>query len=155
MIIQPVSWLPLDVSAKVVVEMRNSPSPNVHLAHPRPVPLSDILKPISDAFGIPVIPYAEWVAALEHSVEASSSAPGVESALRANPASKLIDFFRGGLIQDDPDAPTREAMGLPFLQLDEAKRSSETLRDANLKQLSAVDVERWLSYWRSKGFIAN
>jgi hypothetical protein len=71
-------------------------------------------------------------------------------AIRSNPALRLIDFFRGASMGVDLD---KEAMGLPRLSLDQAKKASQTLRDENLSQIGVEDVNQWLRYWKSIGLL--
>jgi hypothetical protein len=140
-----VEWVPSVAAAKAVTEMRCSSAQIVHLAHPRPVLWSTLFEAFSDTLNIRLVPFSEWLARLERSREALTTASAEEEAkaIRNNPALQLIHFFRA--------VYSKEATGLPSLSLDEAKKASETLRDDNLCPLSVVDVELWVSYWRRTG----
>ena len=129
--------------------MRRSSAQVVHLAHPRPVLWSTIFEAFSTILNIPLVPYTEWVARLEKSGEvlATASAEEEATAIRNNPALRLIEFFRGISMDVDPS----KEMGLPSLSLDEAKNASKTLRDEKLCPLSVADVKQWISYWRGTG----
>jgi len=140
-----VEWIPSAIAVKAVAEMRCSSAQIVHLAHPRPVLWSTLFEAFSEILNIPLVPFAEWLARLEKSREALATASTEEEAkaIRNNPALQLILFFR--------DVFSKEAMGLPSLSLDEAKKASETLRNENFCPLSVADVELWVSYWRRTG----
>lgn len=150
---KPITWIPSAIAAKVVAEMRISAPQVVHLTHPRPVLWSTIFKVFSSALNIQLVSYAEWLARLEisASVNSSSSAELEADTIRSNPALRLINFFRG--VSMDLDS-SREALGIPMLSLDEAKKVSSTLQGGNLRELGTEDVLRWLGYWRSSSFLS-
>lgn len=138
---QPVAWLPSDVAAKALIDMRCSPPGFLHLAHPCPVRWSTIAQYMSEALGgLPIVSYSEWLELLEHNLDVGDS----------NPASRLIDFFRAASMDADD---SKEAMGLPRLELVNAREVSRTLKDETLRQIGKEDVERWLSYWRDVKFL--
>lgn len=120
--------------------MRSSPSGFLHLAHPRPVRWSDMAQHMSEALRLPLVPYSDWLERLERNLDVGGD----------NPASRLIDFFRTASM-DGGDS--KDAMGLPRLELVKAKGGSRTLNDDTLRQIGKDDVDRWLSYWRSVGFV--
>ncbi|KAJ6459713.1 hypothetical protein C8R47DRAFT_1028048 [Mycena vitilis] len=81
------SWVPIHLAAKSLVNMRNSDDRYLHLSHPQPMPMADILSPISNALGLPLVPYSQWLDSLE-------AAAAQESAASTNPGVRLVDFFR-------------------------------------------------------------
>ncbi|EGN97840.1 hypothetical protein SERLA73DRAFT_109083 [Serpula lacrymans var. lacrymans S7.3] len=135
---QSVAWLPMDTAAKAVVEMRDSNTTFVHVAHPKETPWSTIFAQFSTSLDLPLVPYKKW---LECSEDASLRSGGADA--RENPASVILDFFRAG------------AMGLRRMSMEEAKKASPTLGDTTIRPLGASDVDLWLSYWRKSGFISN
>ena len=137
---QSVAWLPSDVAAKALMDMRRSPPGFLHLAHPRPVRWSAIAQYTSEAVGLPIVSYPDWLELLEHHLHVGDS----------NPASRLIDFFRTASMDGDD---REEAMGLPRLELVHAQEVSHTLNDENLRQIGRDDVERWLVHWRDVKFL--
>ena len=140
------TWFPAYEAAKAFAEMRYSPEPILHLVHPRPVYWRTLLEPIAQELGVPLVPYAEWLAKLEGSVE-HGSAEEVE-AMKANPALRLLPFYKA---QAETMTADREAMGLVFISTEKAVRVSESL--AKLPQLDAERARMWLAAWKRSGFI--
>ena len=149
LIAQSVSWIPVDVAARVIFEMRNSSAGHLHLAHPRPVSWSTIMTPLADKLGLPVIPYDDWLARLVKSGE-GLSADGEVEAMKENPALKIVDFFREmGAAQG-----VRGSQGIDItLDTSEAERVAPSLSAERLPQLSGEDVDRWVGYWKGVGFL--
>ncbi|TCD61564.1 putative NRPS-like protein biosynthetic cluster [Steccherinum ochraceum] len=139
---QVVSWIPADKAAQALVEMRNSKYPILHLSHPRPVPWSNIISPISRALNLPVVPYAEWFAKLQKSGEGLSAQMEAE-ALKNNPALGLLPFFSSVNTQ----ASSGEAMGLRSMETTKAQEVAVSLSENTLPRLSEADVLKWLAYW--------
>lgn len=148
--LQVVSWLPLHVAAAAIIDFRNSKAQTVHLAHPNPVPWTDVFGPIAAALRVPLIPYADWLARLEADL-ADKSRTEAEAAMN-NPALHLISMFRpfrdGGVKTE-----AREAMGVPLLQTTEAVKASPALRRQNLAPLNAKDALAWVKFWKSAGLL--
>ncbi|KAM5543040.1 hypothetical protein V8D89_003424 [Ganoderma adspersum] len=144
-----VAWVPAYEAARAFTEMRHSSEPIVHLVHPQPVPWHTLLAPIAQELDVPLVPYAQWLVALEGSVE-RGSAEEVE-AMRLNPALRLLSFYKaqtettGGTLE-------REAMGLVFIATDKAVRVSASL--ARLPQLDGERAMMWLAAWRKAGFLS-
>lgn len=103
----------------------------------------------SQALNIPLVPYAEWLKRLEHSAAVSDN--DSPARLQNNPALAILDFYQSSSIDREEG---REAMGLPMLSLDLAKKASPVLRSESLSQLGPSDVHSWLGYWRSVGFLS-
>lgn len=126
--------------------MRNSHYPVLHLAHPRPVSWSTIIKPLARALSLPLVPYTEWVLKLEESLGGSAhdDARDEVERMKVNPALRILDFFRGGMLAGDA---SREAMGMPELSLERAVEEAEALGERALPQLGEKDALSWLAYW--------
>lgn len=120
--------------------MRSSPKSILHLVHPRPISWHDLVVPIAQELGVPLVPYTTWLAALERSAE------GSEDAARENPALRLLDFFRS-FAQGNEKPP----LGLWQLATKQAVDASETL--LRMPQLEESDVRRWVAAWRTSGFL--
>lgn len=124
----------------------------MHVAHPKPAQISDIMRPIATALDLPLVPYAEWFKRLEEQSarvargELSSSAV-LEAGIR------LLEVYRMPL--SSGDALRRlESFGLiALLGVDETVQQSKTLGAVDLHQLGAQDVDSWLRYWRESGFL--
>jgi hypothetical protein len=122
----------------------------VHLAHPKPVPWTDLFSPIAAALGVPLVPYADWLARLEVDL-ADTSRSEVEAATN-NPALRLISMFRP-FQQGSVTTGGREAMGVARLQTTEAVKASPALRPENLAPLGAKDALAWVKFWKSAGLL--
>ena len=133
---QAISWLHTDVAASAVLDMLGSDRPVLHLVHPKPVDWSLISTTASALLKVPSIPYVEWLSRLERAHKDSMSDP---DALEKNPALKLIDFFSG-------------MKNSVVLRTDQAVEVSSRLKAA--KALKGDDVEKWVAYWQSLGFLA-
>ena len=120
--------------------MRSSPEPILHLVHPRPVSLKSLFAPIAEELGVTLVPYGEWLSALEAVAESDPEAA------RENPAVRLLAYFRA-------TAPTNTKTSRGLYQLDTAKAvaASETL--ANMPELGEADAKRWVAAWRASGFL--
>ncbi|PIL34373.1 hypothetical protein GSI_03148 [Ganoderma sinense ZZ0214-1] len=143
-----VTWFPAYEAAKAFTEMRHSPEPIVHLVHPRPVSWQSLLEPIAKELNVPLVPYTQWLSALESSVE-HGSAQEVE-VMRLNPALRLLPFYK---VQSKAMTPDREAMGLVFISTDKAVQVSESL--ARMPQLDGERARMWVAAWRKSGFLSS
>ena len=146
---QEISWIPVDVAAKAVFEMRNATASYLHLAHPRPVPWSAVMHPLAQQLGLPVVSYQEWFAALRKSGEGLDADHEVE-AMRNNPALKIFDFYTDLMAKQAKPTPV---MGMPPMDTREAERSAPALAVTNLPQLSGEDAATWVAYWRRINFL--
>ncbi|KAI0719505.1 acetyl-CoA synthetase-like protein [Cerioporus squamosus] len=133
-------------AARAFAEMRNSPAPILHLVHPRPVAWHILVAAIAEELGVPLAPYASWLAALEKSA-GEVSGEGDVDAMRDNPALRLLDFFRNRAEAREG----REPLGMPLLSTEKARSVSETL--AGMPELSEADARRWVAAWRASGFL--
>ena len=121
--------------------MRNADEPVLHLTHPRAVDWRRFLEPIAQHFSVPLVPYPEWLAALEQS---GGQSPDVEK-MRDNPALRLLDFYRAVDLRKE-----REPLGIVHLDTTKARRIAPAL---DLPELGADYVEKWLKAWKEAGFI--
>ncbi|KAJ7640716.1 hypothetical protein DFH06DRAFT_1429524 [Mycena polygramma] len=131
------SWVPIHLAAKSLVDMRNSDVRYLHLSHPQPMPIADILSPISNVLGLPLVPYSQWLDSLE-------AAATQESAASTNPGVRLADFFRAyreGNADQEAFFPVSlsNACAVGFL--------------GSLSPLGAEDVEGWVDYLRRVGYL--
>jgi hypothetical protein len=149
---QGVSWVPLDVVANMLVEMRNSPEPMLHLAHPNPVPWNAVFTRIASTLNVGLVPYSDWLARLESKrlefeAEATAKLRSGGNAKRPNAFNLLDVFYRPALIHSDPET---EAF-LPKVATDVARRVVPSF--SSMRQLDDGDVDKWLTYWKSVGLI--
>lgn len=154
-ILQTAAWLSADDIARALIEMRTAPPSKLHLVHPSPTRWNTVCSPIAEDFGLERVPYTTWLARLEKSGRGLNAEAEVVM-MRRNPALKILQFFRDGASsakagrEDGSDVP--EAMGLPHLDVTDAKQAAPSLR--TLPPLSESDVRGWLKFWKSVGHIA-
>ena len=134
---QDVTWIPCDDAALALVQMRSSNEPILHLAHPQPISWARFLQPIAQDLQASLVPYADWISALEKHA-------GVEN-MRDIPALRLLGFFQSV----DIDAG-REPLGNVPLDTRKAVQAAPALK---LPELNAEHAERWLKAWKETGFI--
>lgn len=119
----------------------------LHLIHPHPVSWSSIMGLVSSELGVPLVPFDEWFARLEHSGRRTDG-----QLLKEYPALKLLDYFRFGLTSSRKS--NTESMGLlPQVASEKGLQASLTLSDERGKPLGINDVELWLGYWRKISFL--
>lgn len=130
-----VSWIPIDIAAKALVEFRFSKCRYIHLLHPRHVAASVILQRVASTLSIPLVPYSQWIDAISQ----TALEEGSDHAVTKTPVLWLLEFFHS-----QGATSNREAFGFPSLQTTNLEQSV-TL--GNLYQLGVGDVDKWLSYW--------
>ncbi len=126
--------------------MRHSQEPFLHLVHSRPTPWHTVIAPIAQALNVPLVPYPQWLSALQSSVE-SGSAEEVE-AMKRNPALRILPFFKA---QGEHQTPDREPMGLVYLSTANAAKVSKAF--TQMPQLDAERAVRWVEAWKKSGFL--
>ncbi|THH03024.1 hypothetical protein EW145_g6597 [Phellinidium pouzarii] len=149
-----VSWITAYDAAAAVVDMLHADSERiVHLVHPRPVAWSAIITVFAREMDLPIVPYRDWVTALEHAYSAlyagTPDAEKVEKALRESPALRLLLFFSSALKREGDD--NIEPLGIAKLSCERAVSSSQILRDTGC--IMDENVERWIANWKKTGFI--
>ena len=125
--------------------MRSSPSPILHLVHPRAVAWRTVLEPIAEEFHVPLVPFRDWLAALEE-CNGDPFDAGHADAIRNNPALRLLGLFRSWSSASTPGPVS----GLP-VSTENAAAASETLR--NLPRVDAEMARSWIAAWRRSGFL--
>lgn len=150
-LVQDVSWLPVHVAGRSLVDIINAPESGiVHLVHPSPTPWPTLAKALSSELAVPLVPYHEWLSKLEHLALAQKE--DTDTSLNAVAALRLLNFYRSlGLKMDGTVENSCEAFGLPRLSTENAVKASSTLADS--EQLGGVDAKLWVSYWRAVGFM--
>ncbi|KAL0565697.1 hypothetical protein V5O48_016323 [Marasmius crinis-equi] len=137
------SFLSADLAAEVLNEVRDAHAPFLHVVNPQTTPFADILQPFSEALSLPMVPYQEWIHAIEESESRYTSSPELLSQI---PASKILDYFRERSSKAGAEVP-----GYPSLDTRICRTLSSRLGDA--PQFERKEAERWLKYWRKIGFI--
>lgn len=146
---QDVSWIPIDIAARVVCDVRDTSHKVLHLAHPNTVPWTTIFSAASEELKIPLVSYSEWFDRLSRSAVGLDSSASV-SMMERSPALRILDFFRASEAYGN-EKKGREAMGLRRLDLSLARNSSPSLK--KVRSLAEEDARSWISYWKSIGFL--
>ncbi|KDQ13757.1 hypothetical protein BOTBODRAFT_188241 [Botryobasidium botryosum FD-172 SS1] len=143
-----VSWIPLSIAAAAIIELRNSAQTTHNLVHPRPVSWASLFDAFAASLGVQLVPFPKWFSRLEGSLKSEESE--IELTKR-NPALALLGYF--GSLVSARGRPGEEVFGMPRLEMAKTVGEAESLREENLARLGGEDVERWLNYWRSTGFL--
>ncbi|KAF5361117.1 hypothetical protein D9758_009087 [Tetrapyrgos nigripes] len=141
----PVSWVPLDVAAAALVEMRTSCQAFMHLVHPKTCYIENVMSALSDELGLPLVPCKDWL----ESVHKKNENFGAN--VTKVPALRLIDFFQEKLVDYFPDG--LEALGFPRLSTDLACQQSSSLRALDERSNGKAAVLSWVRSWRSRQFL--
>ncbi|OCH84204.1 putative polyketide synthase [Obba rivulosa] len=144
-----VSWIPVDVAAAAVVDLRHASDDTLHVVHPHPVGWATIMEPLASMLEVPLVPYVEWLSRLEN-IAASTTigAQDRRSDHQSRNALKLVEFYRLGMRNSDQRIST-ESMGLlPEVAFQKAVQASPTLQNPRLPSLQFHDIQRWVEYWR-------
>ncbi len=135
MLLQTVSWVPVDIAASTLLEVLQSNEHIVHLTSPRPVAWSDIFKPIAAKLKVPLVPASEWLERLRaDAARSESQSRGHES------AHALIDFFEATFSEKEVLFGTENVV-----------KVSPSLR--NMQPLGEEDALKWLEFWDKLGFL--
>lgn len=152
---QVCSWIPLDLTAVALIEMRSKEFPTVTLVHPYPVTYRELFQAVSEELSLPFVPYSEWEGKLE---KAASKVAELNDLTRSAqfaeevPAATILEFFKGALISESSvKEEGSEVMGLPGFETVQARKGSSALQNA--QRLSANDAKLWLGYWKGVGFL--
>ncbi|KAJ7761118.1 putative aminoadipate reductase [Mycena metata] len=142
--LQTASWVPSSAATETILDALfaapgTEPS-TVNIVHPKPALWSDIANWVIEAVGDPELVKVnvdEWVQKL-HQFEQDTAT----SRLEDMPALKLLPFFDALAV-----APTsNEVGGLPSFSVSNSRLFA-------LAPLGPTDVQSWIHYWRSTGFI--
>ncbi|KAJ7123111.1 hypothetical protein C8R44DRAFT_735702 [Mycena epipterygia] len=139
-----VSWIPACIAAQAIVDFHGLPHDTLHIVHPCPTTWTSLMTLIAADLDVPLVPYAEWLARLEHAARSSFQ---TESEKPQIGAFKLLEFYR---MASQPSVAQGmvESMGLlPVVAIEKGLPTSASLRNAPL--LGRADVGAWMSYWRS------
>ncbi|KAF8601148.1 acetyl-CoA synthetase-like protein [Ceratobasidium sp. AG-I] len=159
-----VSWLPLDVAARSIVDVSSARDallpPVIHCSHPRAVEWSHIINLFADALvsriedsrAFPVVPFQEWN---ERVRNAALAFQGSESDRHKQfPSTKVQSTFDaissiGVALESDKKDADIEAGGTARLDISKAEELSESLKKA--PRLGREHVKSWIGYWEKRG----
>ncbi|KIJ53176.1 hypothetical protein M422DRAFT_775837 [Sphaerobolus stellatus SS14] len=138
--IAKVSFVPLDVAASTLIELRHAYIPFAHIIHPRPVTWRSLMKDFENSLHIPIINPQEWVQRLENASQRDQK-------LLQSSAVHLLDLYRNGLLRSD-QFEEREILGLPTYEMKATLEAAPSLQ--GIRQLGKSDVEDWIANWRAQ-----
>ncbi|KIJ41469.1 hypothetical protein M422DRAFT_229549 [Sphaerobolus stellatus SS14] len=157
-----VSWIPIDLTAKVLVELALADFDSgcvTHIIHPQPVPWTKLANAIASELGVSIVPYNEWLSRLDDLSKSESNGMvagnGDASSLqllRDVPALRLLSFFHVLPVVMDQRG---NAFGFLKFSVQKSLSLSKTLSDPKLEQLGEADAKAWIGYWRRTGFLAS
>ncbi|KZT66074.1 hypothetical protein DAEQUDRAFT_752280 [Daedalea quercina L-15889] len=145
------TWIPVDTSAAAMLDFLDAPARVLHVQHPRPVSWSAAMQHFSAALNLPVAPYTEWYSRLESGLTFTSDPSSTQYLERGL---RLLEFFRLPLLAE-PGNPRPDVMNtlVHGMNLTNALDASATLQDPALPGIVREDVDRWIGYWRSIGYL--
>ncbi len=139
-----VSWIPSYDAAAALVQMRHSNEQILHLVSPNPIPWRTFLVPFSEALGVPLVPFATWVEAMENDLK-SAELSEVEL-MKRNPGLRLLPTYRSAKSTTGDEEP----LGVIRMDTTKAKKAAPSL---NGVRMGPDWVDKWVGYWRSSGFL--
>ncbi|CCL98028.1 uncharacterized protein FIBRA_00021 [Fibroporia radiculosa] len=151
--LRPINFIPYEYAAAALLDFRkaSNASHTVHLVHPDPTSWQTLARVIAREFGVPLVPFSEWVARLE---AAAATLPqdtiDRRRRIRDLRVLQVMEWFQDML---RVYYPAHMALGFPDVDMVEAMKASQTLADPNLPRVSEEDVRRWLTYWRKVGLL--
>ncbi|KAH9840927.1 ketoacyl-synt-domain-containing protein [Rhodofomes roseus] len=145
------TWIPVDASAAAMLDFVDTPARVLHIQHPRPVSWTSVMQHFSSALNLPLAPYAEWFARLESGLSFTSDPSSTQYLERGL---RLLDILRLPLVAD-PGNPRPDVMNalVHGMDLKNALEASATLKDPGLPGIVREDVDRWIAYWHSVGYL--
>ncbi|KAJ8495115.1 hypothetical protein ONZ45_g12996 [Pleurotus djamor] len=140
--IDDVSWLPVQIAAKAILEIAMSPAEGVmHVIHPLPAQWSSLITDIADVLDVPLVSYTDWFRRLEEETHATTS--------NRIPAMPLLSFFADAFTNETMRRYPTEVLGLaPWVACQRARMYSKTLNNPQLPRLARKDCEKWLMHWK-------
>ncbi|KAF9261228.1 acetyl-CoA synthetase-like protein [Marasmius fiardii PR-910] len=141
-----VSWMPPQTVARAVIDfldISSAPGSVLHVRNPKLTSWASLAKIIATELKMETVSYAEWFSQLESRYSGRD-----EEDLHAF---RLLSFFRGLL--NTSNSETREAFGMPLMDIQDAMNASCTLSDSEVNGLGEADAKRWIRYWRDIGYV--
>ncbi|KIK81855.1 hypothetical protein PAXRUDRAFT_806336 [Paxillus rubicundulus Ve08.2h10] len=123
-------WIPVDLAAAAIVEMRSNLHRYVHLANPRPVHSALVLQEVASLLQIPIVRFEDWLGRLNAAPKDTGS-DGQASLDR-------VSIVLNSIIEDIARRPIE-------MDLTNGLQCSTTLR--NSPQIDRKEVSQWLRAW--------
>ncbi|KAE8152317.1 hypothetical protein BDV25DRAFT_170593 [Aspergillus avenaceus] len=134
-----VDWVPVDTLAQVILDLLLTRRSNLHapthaihhLMNPHHAPWSSLIPPIEAEYQTKTVSFDEWISDLEKIKNPS------DSEVRAMPALKLLDFYRG--LND-------EGMLSASISVQKSLEGGEAMR--GLGPITAELMDKWIKQWK-------
>ncbi|TKX20647.1 AMP-binding enzyme-like protein 1 [Elsinoe australis] len=138
-----VDWVPVDVAARVMVELATGEKVDekmvderagiFHLVNPKTVSWQELCPVVQEYYkgkgvDLEAVGFGEWLEALK-------KVPATREDAERVPGVKLVDFYEG----------LAAPQGLPRLMTEKTEASSDTLR--NSEPVTAAMMKKWLDQW--------
>ncbi|KAJ7446336.1 putative aminoadipate reductase, partial [Mycena latifolia] len=157
-----VSWIDFETVAQAVLDVSFDPSAEtkglfaiLNLVHPRPVDWNFVLASARDIISskiiggstkpLQLVKFSDWLAELEAFATRRNSAIDYEKL----PGIRLLDFF--SKLSAASSGSLESEFGGFNLATDEIQAVSPAVKSVG--KITSENVEAWLGYWRSTGFI--
>ncbi|KAI0188864.1 putative NRPS-like enzyme [Astrocystis sublimbata] len=156
-----VDWVPVDALADVMIDLLTYQGGGVNktvegvdvfnVRNPALVSWGDVSPAIKEAIeaelgrAVEVVSPETWLTRLEKSIEATSTDAGADIAIKANPAVKLVDFYRDSLWSVSEGLASTAATPQPPMAIEKSLNASPTLRD--LPPVSPSWMRKWVDEW--------
>jgi hypothetical protein len=114
-------------AARTILSIRHTSEPVLNVVHPQATPWTKIFRHMAAVFKVPLISYGEWIQQLQTKRDPERF-----------PALNILDFFKGGLVDDS-------------MSIEKAIAESKYLAD--LPPLDEKDIEKWIQYWKDVRFL--
>ncbi|KAK0444273.1 uncharacterized protein EV420DRAFT_1277509 [Desarmillaria tabescens] len=137
-------WTPVHLAARAIVEVRHSGEPYMNMGHPNPMDALEMFRMVSEELGVPMVPYPEWLAALEASVRSGETASHI-------PSLAMMEFYRSAY--RPLGSQNCDAVGITLGESERAMFASSSMRGLVGKTVGKEDVDLWMRYWRKVGLL--
>ncbi|KAK0437868.1 hypothetical protein EV421DRAFT_999334 [Armillaria borealis] len=137
-------WMPAHLAARSIVEVRHSGEPYMNMGHPNPVDALEMFRMVSEELGVPMVPYPEWLAALEASVRSGETASHI-------PSLAMMEFYRSAY--RPLGSQNCDAVGFTLGDSERALWASPSMRSIVGHVVGKKDVDLWMKYWRKVGLL--
>ncbi|KAF5354614.1 hypothetical protein D9757_012341 [Collybiopsis confluens] len=131
-----VAWLPTDVSACFIVDVKNCPVPYLNLTHPTAFPLQPVMNAISTRLKLSLTSAESWIDQL-HSFQLQLHSSTGDLNLKARVGMLLQ------LLHNKKEFPTESALDLTL-----SLAYSPSLFAMQLTTIGDKEIESWLKYWK-------
>ncbi|KAI1298564.1 male sterility protein-domain-containing protein [Xylaria venustula] len=156
-----IDWMPADAVADVVVDLVTYPSKGdeameegaqvFNIRNPAVVSWETLLPAIQDGIkagpgrAVEVVAPEMWLSRLEQSAENAMADDGADAAAKANPAMKLVEFYRNRVWNGSPRPTSTATTSQAPMTIEKTPKTSPALRD--LPPVSLDWMRKWVDEW--------